>query len=50
MRLDSGALSDDAPEIEVQDEVAPEDEHSTRSSGRAGRAALAHVRKWGDPC
>ena len=42
-------MSDDAPEIEVQDEVAPEDEHLDEEFRARRAAALAHVRKWGDP-
>jgi peptide deformylase len=44
-------MSDDAPQVEVQDEVAPEPEDERLDEEfRARRAAaLAHVRKWGDP-
>jgi peptide deformylase len=39
----------DAPEIEVQDEVAPEDDRFDEEFRQRRAAALAHVRKWGDP-
>ena len=43
-------MSDDAPEIEVEDEVAPPEDDGFDEEFRARRAAaLAYVRKWGDP-
>ena len=45
-------MRDDAPEVEVEDEIEPEPVEDERfdEEFRARRAAaLAHVRKWGDP-
>jgi peptide deformylase len=44
-------MSNDAPEVEVQDEVAPEpaDDRFDEEFRARRAAALAHVRKWGDP-
>ena len=45
-------MRDDAPEIEVQDEIEPdpvEDERFDEEFRARRAAALAHVRKWGDP-
>jgi peptide deformylase len=45
-------MRDDAPEVEVEDEIEPEPVEDERFDAefRARRAAaLAHVRKWGDP-
>ena len=44
-------MSNDAPEVEVQDEVAPEpaDDRFDEELRARRAAALAHVRKWGDP-
>ncbi|HEX3316623.1 MAG TPA: peptide deformylase [Solirubrobacteraceae bacterium] len=42
-------MSDDAPQVEVQDEVAPEDDGFDEEFRARRAAALAHVRKWGDP-
>ena len=42
-------MSDDAPEIEVEDEVAPEEDGFDEEFRARRAAALAHVRKWGDP-
>jgi peptide deformylase len=42
-------VSDDAPEIEVEDEVAPEDDGFDEEFRARRAAALVHVRKWGDP-
>jgi peptide deformylase len=42
-------MSDDAPEIEVEDEVAPEDDRFDEEFRARRAAALQYVRKWGDP-
>jgi peptide deformylase len=44
-------MSNDAPGVEVQDEVAPEpaDDRFDEEFRARRAAALAHVRKWGDP-
>jgi peptide deformylase len=42
-------VSEEAPEVEVQDEVAPEDDRFDEEFRARRAAALAHVRKWGDP-
>ena len=45
-------MREDAPEVEVEDEIEPEPVEDERfdEEFRARRAAaLAHVRKWGDP-
>jgi peptide deformylase len=42
-------MSDQAPEIEVEDEVVPEDDRFDEEFRARRAAALAHVRKFGDP-
>jgi peptide deformylase len=42
-------VSEEAPEVEVEDEVAPEDDRFDEEFQARRAAALAHVRKWGDP-
>jgi peptide deformylase len=42
-------VSDEAPEVEVQDEVAPEDDRFDEEFRARRAAALGQVRKWGDP-
>jgi peptide deformylase len=42
-------VSEEAPEVEVEDEVAPEDDRFDEEFRARRAAALAHVRKWGDP-
>jgi peptide deformylase len=44
-------MREEAPEVEVEDEVAPEpeDDHFDEEFRARRAAALAHVRKWGDP-
>src|SRR3954447_16370803 len=42
-------MSDDAPEVEVEDEVAPEDDRFDEEFRARRGAALQHVRKFGDP-
>ena len=42
-------MSEEAPEVEVEDEVAPEDDGFDEEFRARRAAALAHVRKWGDP-
>ena len=45
-------MRDDAPEVEVEDEIEPEpveDERFNEEFRARRAAALAHVRKWGDP-
>jgi peptide deformylase len=43
-------MTEEAPEIEVEDEVEPEPDDRFDEEFHARRAAaLAHVRKWGDP-
>jgi peptide deformylase len=42
-------MSEEAPEVEVEDEVAPEDDRFDEEFHARRAAALAHVRKFGDP-
>jgi peptide deformylase len=42
-------MTDEAPEIEVQDEAAPEDDRFDEEFRARRAAALAYVRKFGDP-
>jgi peptide deformylase len=42
-------MVDEAPEVEVEDEVAPEDDRFDEEFHARRAAALSHVRKWGDP-
>jgi peptide deformylase len=42
-------VSQEAPEVEVEDEAAPEDDRFDEEFRARRAAALAHVRKWGDP-
>jgi peptide deformylase len=42
-------MVEEAPEVEVEDEVAPEDDGFDEEFHERRAAALTHVRKWGDP-
>jgi peptide deformylase len=42
-------MSDEAPEVEVEDEVAPQDDGLDEEFRARRAAALQHVRKFGDP-
>src|SRR4051794_41168881 len=42
-------MSEEAPEVEVEDEVAPEDDRFDEEFHARRAAALSLVRKWGDP-
>ena len=42
-------MSEEAPEVEVEDEVAPEDDRFDQEFRARRAAALQHVRKLGDP-